>query len=306
MKKKSLIVAVAASISLVACGESPSTQPTTAPVAESSESVKETTVPETSTVAEKTVAEEFEEIVAVDNEFCTIKLTGIDPDDMWGYTIKAYLENKSPDKTYMFSIRDASINGVKSEPGFVKEIAPTKKGNGEISFSDNLKDYGITDYTDIRLSFYVYDSNDWTSDPVAEETVHVYPHGEENASKFIRPAADGDIIMVDNDKVTAIVTGFENDEIWGYTANLYLVNKTDTSVMFSVDECSINDFMLDPLFAKSVPAGESAFSSMSWSNDSLAENGIETIENIQFRLKAYDENNITGEDFFNDIVTLTP
>lgn len=306
MKKKSLIVAVVASISLVACGEPSSTTSTTTLVTETNESVSETTVTETSTEAKNTAEKKFEEIVAVDNEFCTIKLTGIDPDDMWGYTIKAYLENKSPDKTYMFSVKEASINGVKNEPGFAKEVAPGKKGNGEIRFSNNLKDYGITDYTDIRLLFYVYDSNNWTSDPVAEETVHVYPYGEENASKFIRPAADEDIIMIDNDKVTAIVTGFENDEIWGYTANLYLVNKTDTSVMFSVDECSINDFMLDPFFAKSVSAGESAFSSISWSNDSLSENGIETIENIQFKLKAYDENNITGEEFFNDIVTLTP
>lgn len=167
MKKKSLIVAVVASISLVACGEPSSTTSTTTLITETNESVSETTVTETSTEAKNTAEKKFEEIVAVDNEFCTIKLTGIDPDDMWGYTIKAYLENKSPDKTYMFSVKEASINGVKNEPGFAKEVAPGKKGNGEIRFSNNLKDYGITDYTDIRLLFYVYDSNNWTSDPVA-------------------------------------------------------------------------------------------------------------------------------------------
>lgn len=40
-------------------------------------------------------------------------------------------------------------------------------------------------------------------------------------------------VIIDNDYVTVIVTGYEDDEIWGYTANLFLLNKTDKTVMFS-------------------------------------------------------------------------
>ena len=43
---------------------------------------------------------EFEEVTAVDNDECAVTITDIDPDDMWGYTLKALLENKSADKTY--------------------------------------------------------------------------------------------------------------------------------------------------------------------------------------------------------------
>lgn len=47
----------------------------------------------------------FSEIVAIDNEYCSIKLTELDPDNIWGYTVKAELENKSADKNYMFLLR---------------------------------------------------------------------------------------------------------------------------------------------------------------------------------------------------------
>ena len=54
----------------------------------------------------------FEEISVVDNDECVIKITGIDADNLWGYTLSAYLENKSAEKTYMFSVESASVNGV--------------------------------------------------------------------------------------------------------------------------------------------------------------------------------------------------
>ena len=33
----------------------------------------------------------FEEISVVDNDECVIKITGIDADNLWGYTLSAYL-----------------------------------------------------------------------------------------------------------------------------------------------------------------------------------------------------------------------
>ena len=39
----------------------------------------------------------------VDNAYCSVTVKSIDPDNMWGYTLKLLLENKS-DKELMFSI----------------------------------------------------------------------------------------------------------------------------------------------------------------------------------------------------------
>lgn len=249
----------------------------------------------------------FTEMVAIDNAECTIKLTSIEEDNMWGYTIKALLENKSADKSYMFSVKTAAINGVQCDPFFAADVAAGKKSNENISFfEDELEENGITEYTDIELTFRVYDSNDWTADDVANETVHIYPYGEDRAVQFVREAQASDNVIIDNDYVTVIVTGYEEDEIWGYTVNLFLLNKSDKNVMFSVDEASVNDFMADPFYATSVSAGKCAFSSMSWSDTTFEENGITEVESIEFKFRAYDEDNWFGDDFANEIITLNP
>lgn len=249
----------------------------------------------------------FEEMTVVDNDYCTIRITSIDPDALWGYTLTTYLENKSADTTYMFSVQNAAINGVQCDPLFATEVTPSKKENTEISFPDTFfQDTGITECTDIELSFRVYDSNDWLADPVAEETVHIYPLGEENVSVFTREPQSSDITLVDNDYVTAIVTGFEDDPIWGYTVNLFLVNKTDTDVMFSVENASINGYMADPFYAASVSGQKCAFSSMSWSDTTLEESGITEITDIEFLFDAYDANDILADKFFNETITLNP
>lgn len=249
----------------------------------------------------------FAEMIAVENEECIIKITGIEPDNMWGYTVKALLENKSAEKTYMFSVESAAINGVQCDPFFATEVAAGKKSNENISFTnDVLKENGIDEYTDIELTFRVYDSNDWTADEVARETIHIYPYGEDKAETFVREVQTSDNVIIDNEYVTVIVTGYEKDDIWGYAAKLFLLNKTDKNVMFSVDEASINGFMADPFYATSVSAGKCAFSSMSWSDSTLEENEITEVETIEFKFKAYDADNWSGDDFVNETVVLNP
>ena len=274
----------------------------TASNSDSTESHNES-IPETTKATEPKIV--FEEITVVDNDECTIKITDLEPDGFWGYTLKVYLENKSPDKTYMFAIRSASVDGIDSDPGFAAEVAPGKKSNKEISFSaDILEELGI-EFTDIEMTFRVYDSNDWLADPVALETVNVYPYGEEYATHYVREVQDTDIVIVDNEYVTAIVTGFDPDGTWGYTVNLYLVNKTDTSAMFSVDEESVNGYMLDPFWATSVLPGKCKFSSMSWNDSTLEENGITDVEEIEFLFKAYNEEKFT-QRYIEQVFTLNP
>jgi len=249
----------------------------------------------------------FSGLVAVDNSECIIKVTEIDPDNIWGYTLKVQLENKSSDKTYMFSVENAAINGVQCDPLFATEVAAGKKSNDEISFTNSeLEEIGITDYTDIEITFRVYDTDDWMADDVAKQTVHIYPYGEDKAVKYVRKQQVSDNIILDNEYVTVVVTGYVDDAIWGYTVNLFLLNKTNKNVMFSVDEASVNGYMADPFFAESVSSGKCAFSSMSWSDTTLEDNGITDVEEIEFILRVYDKDDLFDDDLANKTVTLTP
>lgn len=249
----------------------------------------------------------FTELLVVDNDECAIRIAGIDEDNFWGYTLSVQLENKSAEKTYMYSVESASINGVQSDPFFAAEVAAGKKSNNEIHFSDStLAENGVGDYTDIELTFRVYDSNDWLADEVARETVHVYPYGKDKATSFVRESQTTDNIIVDNDYVTVIVTGYEEDMLWGYAVNLFMINKTDKDVMFSVDEASINGYMADPFYAVEVLAGKCAFSSMNWFDSTLEDNNITAVEEIEFKLRVYDSNNWLAEDFANEFIILKP
>lgn len=300
MKKLfALILALLMAFSLVACSGGDTSD---VPV-ENDSQVNESTDNAPKKDAEIT----FEELTVVDNEECKITITGIDPDDMWGYTLKALLENKSADKTYMFSVLTASINGVVSDPLFASEVAAGKKANEDINFSDtSLADNGITEYTDIEITFRVYDFDDWSADDVANVTVHIYPYGEEKATTFVREAQPTDTVLVDNEYATVLMTGCDPDGFFGYTVNLFIANKTDTEIMVSVDEASVNGFMLDPFYATSVPAGKVHFSEMSWFETDFEDNGITEVEEIEFQLRVYDNNDWMADDFASEVITLNP
>ena len=246
----------------------------------------------------------LENMTAIDTDECSIILEDINPNDTWGeYTIHAELENKTADKKLMFSIDNAYVNGVENDPYFASEVAAGKKAKASISFT-SLEDYGITDFSDIELGFRVYDNDDWTADAFAEEVVHVYPHGEENAELYVREPADTDNVLVDNENISVIVTGIDEEDTWGYTLDLYIANKTDKTIMVSADDISVNGYMADPYFGHTLGAGKSAFTEMSWSYSSLEESGITEVGDIEFTLRAYDYDDWSADDLVNQVVTL--
>lgn len=313
MKKKFTILLVATTLILSGCGSSNSStetpnnsdpKNTVKPSTDNSENI----APENDKEPTDSLSlVDFEETTVIDNDECTIKITSLDPDNMWGFTLKTNLENKSSDKTYMFSVSNASINGVQTDPLFATEVAAGKKATNDLNFSDStFAENNITEFTDIEISFRVYDSNDWTADNVAQETIHIYPYGEENASAFVRESQATDNVIVDNEYAKVTVINYKNDDIWGYTANLFFENKSDTEIMFSIDEASVNGYMADPFFATSVAPGKCSFKSVSWSNSLLEENGITEVEEIEFLFKAYDSTTFGLDDFFNDTITLNP
>ena len=255
---------------------------------------------------ELVVTKDPEEITVVDNDECVIKINGIEYDDFWGYVVKVYFENKSEDKTFMFTAQEASVNGMDWPVLCIEEVAPGKKANEDMNFLDDDLNELIPVFTDIEVTFRVYDSNDWSADDVVLETVHLYPFGEENASVFVREPQSTDIVLVDNDDITVIATSCEEDSIWGYVVKIYIINKTDLTLMFSADEVSVNGFMCDPYWGKSLSPGKTAFSNMTWSSSDFEDNGITEVEEIEMLLRVYDYDNWLSDDIYNETVTINP
>lgn len=249
----------------------------------------------------------FRELIVADTDDCMIKITNVENNIILGFGLKVQLENKSSEKTYMFSLESAAINGVECTPFWASEVAAGKKSNDTIYFLDSdLQENGIVIYTDIELAFRVYDSEDWTAEDILSKTVHVFPYGEENATHYVREVTATDNTIIDNQYVTVIVTGYNEDSIWGYSVDLFIVNKTDTEIMVNINDASVNGYMADPFFAKSISPNKCAFSSVTWFASTLEENNISKITELEFTMRVYDNSNWFADDFANEKITLNP
>ena len=314
MKKiLALFLAITILFTLSACakttesGEGISTQSNGNETAPNSKDEYSEETEQTSTPNNEKIELSFAELVVVDNDDCMIKVTGIDEDSWLGFSLKVELENKSSDKNYMFSIDESSINGVAVSALLASEVSAGKKANDEITFYDDDADAElIGEFTDIELTFSVSDSDDWSADDIYSGSVHIYPYGEQNATTFVRTAQPEDQILVDNEQITVIVTGYEWDDIWGYMANVFIVNKTEKTLMFSADDVSLNGYMVEPYFAVFVSGGKSAFESITWSEAALEENNITEVDEIELTLSVYDWNDWTADDIVNETFVLNP
>lgn len=248
----------------------------------------------------------FTEQLLVDDENCTVKITGIEEDALWGYTLKVLLENKT-DLELMYSVNGASINGFMCDPFWASSVTAQMKANEEISFSkESFKENSIEYPTDITFTLRVYDNNDWMADALVEQEFTIYPMGEEAVQPYEREPQPEDIVLFDNEQCQMIVTGFEKDDIWGYTMKVYLENKTDKELMFSTDGVAMNGFMCDPFWAESIAAGKRNNTKLTWSEDALAENEITEVTEIVLPIRVYDNNDWMAEAFVEETFTINP
>ena len=246
--------------------------------------------------------------VVLDNELFSITAKSIDEDSEYGYTVYLLIENKSPDKTYTFNIQKGEVNGVEVNLYTVIFVNPQKKANTSVII-DDLKEYGIEEYTDIELTVDVTEGKYTYDKPyVMSESVHIYPYGKENATEFVYEAKAGDQVLVDNEYVTVIYTGDNKENELGYSINFYIVNKTDKDITVSGDDMSINGYMVGADFFKDVSAGKVSLATMIWPEETFKENDIDEskINDIEFSLDIYPPENIEAEHFFNGMLKITP
>lgn len=247
----------------------------------------------------------FEEIVLADDENVTVKITGIEPEGMWGYTMNVYLENRTDD-ALMFMLQSACVNGYITDPIWAMPLNPGESLDDAISFS-SLEEDGVTgDITEIRLDFEVSDYMDFTAEPLLSELFVIYPMGETAATVVEREPLTGDVVMFDDGNVSMTVTGFYYDDIWGYIAQVYLVNRTDTNLMFSVDNAKVNGMALDPFWAFSVMSDARAYSEIVWSVESLAAYEIKNVREIELEITVGDADDWAVPDLLEGTYTIVP
>ena len=206
----------------------------------------------------------------------------------------------------MFSFEKVSVNGVMCDPFWAEVINAGKKGNCEITWMrDSLQEKQIGDVTEVDFTLNVYNDDDYTEAALMHDPFTVFPLGEDKVASAAREPAATDHVLVDNDNCSVIITGYEPDNSWGYAMKLYLVNKTDRDMVFSVDDSSVNGIMCDPFWADIVCAGKTSYSTVLWDKNALAENDITEVKEISLPLRVYADEDI-GNPYVDETFELTP
>ena len=248
----------------------------------------------------------FQKTIFIDDENCTFTIKSIDPNGDWGYTLDAFLENKT-DLELMFSLDNVSVNGFMCDPFWASLLPAGKKVNDEISFyEDTLKDLGIKKVTEITFTLTVYDYNDYTADPLAKEVFTIYPMGEDAVEAYVRTPTKNEIVLFENEEVSMIIIDQFDDPTWGYTLVAYLENNTSDTLIFSADDVAVNGFMCDPFWSSIVAPGKRAIVNISWYDDSFAENDITEVESIDMSITVYDYSDWMADYLIDDNFTIDP
>ncbi len=275
------------------------------PTADQNEPPKETEAAAAESAEVYTIADE----VIVDDENCAFIIKKAEVDPVWGFTLKAYCENKTSDKTLMFSLSGVSVNGYMADPLWAEEVAPGKKSNDAITFSSSDFDrIGITSADEISFTLRVYDSDDWGAEDLVCGVYTVYPTGL-SADAVVCPerkATASEQVIVDNDAFCFIILGQRDDSIWGYTLDCYMENRTDTTLVFSWDDVGVNGYMIDPYWMAEVTPGMRKYGDVSFSSSDLDEIGITSADEISFILRVYVSGDWFADDLLQDRYTVYP
>ena len=237
----------------------------------------------------------IEEQILVDQDDIVITAAEYVSDSIWGDGVKVLLENNS-DKDVAVSCNALIVNDYMITDLFVSQIAAGKKANDTIYLSSaELEAAGIDTVGKIEIYFHVYDSssydNIFDSDCVTIQTSEY--------SNMDTTPNDAGTELYNEGGVRIVGKAVDENSFWGTAVLLYCENESGRNVGISVDDLSVNGFMMSPLFSTTVYDGKRSIDDITIFSTDLEENGIESIEEVELKFHIYDAetyNTITDTD----------
>ena len=211
--------------------------------------------------------ENFYEKTLANNDDCTVKLLAVGHDTDGGYYWKLSYKNKSQVELNA-SIDAAYLNGIPADPNWHIFTKPGETVEEVASWdSAGLRLYGLKpgDVTkvDIYLSSYINDFDSDYPDPL-NEYLTIYPTDDFEAQNFVHELQPTDMVLYNTDAFTMAICGFDPNNIFGYTAKMFLVNKLDEPITFGAEKGSIDGEEYDPMWGEKVDANSIVYSDLHW------------------------------------------
>lgn len=226
----------------------------------------------------------IDEQVLINQAGIVVTATEYVTDKIWGDGVKLLLEN-STDKDVTVGCDALIVNDYMISDLFVSDIAAGKKANETLYISSQqLNAAGIENVGKIEIYFHVYDPA--TYDTIFDtECVTIQTSEYDNMDTT---PDDAGTELYNADGIRIVGKTVDENSFWGTAILLYCENNAGRNVGISVDDMSINGFMMSPFFTTTVYDGKKSIDEITVFSNDLEENGIESIEEVELKFHIYD------------------
>ncbi|MGN0317845.1 MAG: hypothetical protein ACI4E1_07945 [Lachnospira sp.] len=216
-------------------------------------------------------------------------------DSIWGQGIKLSIENNS-EKNCTVSCKALIVNGFMLTDFFSCEVAAGKKATDTLYLSSSeLEASGITTVGEIEVYFKVYNSDTW-EDIFVTDCVTIRTSAYDNMDTT---PDDAGAELYNEGGIRIVGKKVDENSFWGKAILLYIENNTDKNIDISVQDVSVNGYMVTSIMSADVYAGKKAFDDISLLSSDLEQNNITSIENVEFKFHIYNSDTY-------DTITDTP
>lgn len=213
-------------------------------------------------------------------------------DSIWGDGIKLLIENNS-DKTVTVGCNALIVNNYMITDLFASEVAAGKKSNDVLYISSTeLEAAGIESVGQIEIYFHVYDTSSY--DTIFDtECVTIKTSGYANMDTT---PSDAGVELYNKNGIRIVGKAVDENSFWGKAILLYCENNSGKKIGISVDEMSVNGFMMTPLFSTTIYDGKMSIDDITIFSSDLEDNGIESVKDVELKFHIYDADSYSTID----------
>lgn len=240
----------------------------------------------------------------LDSKDFLVEISDLHVDEMWGYAMTVRFENHT-EKAYTLSFEDTALNDIVA----TNMVYLDAKAGGTVTeecylLDANPETFGLKEFTKLDLTLNIFDSE--TFETIYEEAAVVYPQGESNHTPFERKPQATDVVLLESADFQIVLTGISPDDFFGYTLHLYVVNRSQQNLMFSLDETKLNGVDCFSLWTTSIPSQKQAFTDICWMEDTLKEKDITEVKSILLEFYVADADDWMADPIAKEKVEITP
>lgn len=238
--------------------------------------------------ADITIAEQ----VLVDQDGIKITATGYESDGLFGDAVDILVENNSSND-YTIGCDALIVNDFMIADLFSVDVAAGKKSNETIDlYSSELEAAGIDSVGKIEFYFHAYDAN-W-------DNLFSGVYSEIDTSEFANmdtTADDTGSELYNANGVRIVGKTVDENSFWGTAILVYVENTSGRNINVTVEDLSVNGFMIEPYFYETVYDGKKSIGTIDLMSTELEQNGITSVDNVELKFS------ITDNDTYETIAT---